>query len=1265
MAGSLDLGSLILRVTCNTDSAIKGLNGVADHATKAVTSVERLSRFGDGLTSLGRSLTMTLTVPIVALGTAAINTGMEFEQAMAKVQATAGIASNTSEEFKALEAAAREVGRTTQLSAKESADALYYMALAGWDVQEMLDGINPIANLSIATMTDLARTSDIVTDSFSAFGYETDQLINGVPALEHYVDVLAQTVRSSNTDLEQLGEAFKYVAPICGTLGYSVDDVAIALGLMADQGIKASTAGTTLRSALSNLANPTDKMKAAMDDLGISLSNNGETAMSFKELMDSMRDSFKDLNVSCIDSQGNLLEYDSILQAVSESGENTIDSVTGLTQIQKIEAASIIFGKRAMSGMLAVLTASDEEYQQLTEAIYGANGATQEMVDIMMNTGKGSLIRIKSALEDIGISLYENVEVALKDVLLTIERFTQGLALLMATDEEFTQKFIRTATALAAIGPILLIIGTAMKTVAAMTTLTNTVLGALGITASLTVSGFLALAAGVAGVVIAVKKNVGGLKDSIKDSLNIIKSSLEGNKEQWQEAFGIISGVVQGFYYNVITPCFEGIGEIVRFAADIFSELFNSVSKAVVPVAKLIEKAYYTLIQPVFSGMIRKVRDVIQLFRADFPLIKETVGNVCDAIGGFLGETLGGALDGIIKIFEKLQPVVEVVWEAILQVIHKSIKGVCDYVNNLLIPAFKDLVRFIETYISPIFEKIWDAFSKGAEGKGGKVVDFIHNTLYPALEELSDFLNFTVYPALRDVWQGLLETVGQTITTIAEWVENNLIPAFQNMYNYFVEVLWPSLQTVWDSISQVIGIAIGLIVSLVNDVLIPAFKDIGTVIIEHVWPMLQTAWDGICSIVSIAIPFIKGLIDDVLTPVFKTVSDICVNYVWPLIKIAWEGIMTVVGWACDAIGAAIKIAIPIIQAIADFCTDYLFPAFNEVWTFISDLVTLVIDTLVDLWNSSLKPCWDSLVDFCQVVLWPIVEFVWESIKTLVSSVCQIISPIIEAVKWVLEKLGITTESTGDSFDSAFNIIKTIVTVAMGVVKSQIDFITGILKGWTDTVKWVKDMVSTACSGISSAFSSAFGAASSAVSRVVGALKNVVSWVSTAWEKVKSFASNAASKVAGFLGFAEGTNSAPAGTAWVAEQGPELISSRSGLQLAVAPSLYDFAGGEKVYTAEETEAILRDASKTRKLLEANQRMPVLNSLGGPRMGSNDLGQVTSLLIEMVDSMKDIELNNNMVVDGTTVARSLVKPFERELGRVQRSRSYARGGSLLNG
>ncbi len=1006
-------------------------------------------------------------------------------------------------------------------------------------------------------------------------------------------------------------------------------------------------------------------MKAAMDKLGISLSKNGETAMSFKELMDSMRNSFKDLNVSCVDSQGNLLEYDSLLQAISESGKNTIDSVTGLTQVQKIEAASAIFGKRAMSGMLAVLTASDEEYQQLTEAIQGATGATQEMVDIMMNTGKGSLTRIKSALEDIGISLYKNVEVALKDVLLTIEKFTQGLATLMATDDEFTQKFIRTATAIAAIGPILLIVGTAMKTVAAMTAVTNTVLGALGITASLTVSGFLALAAGVAGVVIAVKKNVGGLKDSIKDSFNIIKSSLDGNREKWQEAFGIISGVVQGFYYNVITPCFEGIGEIVKFAAEIFSELFNSISKAVVPAAKLIEKAYYTLIQPAFSGMIRKVRDVIQLFRADFPLIKETVGNVCDAIGGFLSENLGGALDGIIKIFEKLQPVAEVVWEAILQVIHKSIKGVCDFINNLLIPAFNDLGRFIETYISPIFEKIWDAFSKDAEGKGGKVVDFIHNTLYPALEELSDFLNFTVYPALRDVWQGLLETVGQTITTIAGWVENNLIPAFQNMYNYFVEVLWPSLQTVWDSIGQVMSIAIGLIVSLVNDVLIPAFKDIGTVITEHVWPMVQTAWDGIGSVVSIAIQLIKGLIDDVLIPVFKTVSDICTNYVWPLIKVAWEGIMTVVGWACDAIGAAIKIAIPIIQAIADFCTNYLFPAFNEVWTFISDLVTLVIQTLIDLWNSSLKPCWDSLVQFCQTILWPVVKFVWESIKTVVSVVCQAISPIINAVKWILEKLGITSQSTGKAFDSAFNLIKSVVTVAMGVIKSKIDLVTGVLKGWVSIVNWAKGVVSTVCSAIGSAFSSAFGLAKSAVNGVTTALKNVVSWVGTALSKVKSFASSAAGKVAGVLGFAEGTNSAPAGTAWVAEQGPELISSRSGLQLAVAPSLYDFAGGERVYTAEETEAILKDASKTRKLLEANQRMPVLDSLGGPRIGSNDLGQVTSLLIEMIDSMKDIELNNNMVVDGTTVARSLVKPFERELGRVQKSRSYARGGSLLNG
>ena len=1258
MAGSLDLGSLILRVTCNTSEAVNGLNNVADKATSATSNIQKLSQVGSSLTSLGRTLTATLTVPIVALSTAAINMGMDFEQAMAQVQATAGIASNTSAEFQALEAAAREVGRTTQLSATESANALYYMALAGWDTQEMLDGLTPIANLSIATMTDLATTSDIVTDSFSAFGYETDQLIDGIPAVQHYVDVLAQTVRNSNTDVIQLGEAFKYVAPLCGTLGYTVEDVAIALGLMANNGIKASTAGTTLRSALTNLANPTDQMKEAMNDLGLSLSNNGESAMSFKELMDKMREAFKDLSVTCTDSSGNLLEYDSLLQAVAENGGNAVDSITGLTQVQKIEAASTIFGKRAMSGMLAVLTATDETYQELTNSIYNANGATQEMVDIMMSTGKGSLERIKSALEDIGISLYQNVEVALKDVLLKVEQFAQGLADLMAADEEFTKRFIQVAAAIAAIGPALIIVGTGMKTVAALTAATNSVLAALGVTATLTITGFLALASTLVGVAVGIKKNVGGVLDKIRDSLAVIESALYRNKDTWETVFSIISSMCNSFYKNVITPIFSAIGEVVLFAGEVFSSFYNSVSDAMLPIMYLIQKAYFNVIEPVFSGIVQKARDVIGVFRTKFPEIQKTIENVCTTVGGFLRDVLGGALDEIIKIFEELKPLTDGVWNAVLDIISGAIQGICDFINNLLLPMLKAFTRFMEIYILPIVKKVWEGVKDVIQGNGGKISSFITEKLLPAFQSFSDFMNFEVYPIVYETWTKILDTIGSATITITIWVEEKLIPVLENMGRFMNETVWPAVKQAWDYIKQVVQISIDVLKSLIDSVLIPAFKSIVDVFKEHVVPLFQTAWENLKIVIQVSIDFIKSLIDNVLLPVFKTIADVCKDYVWPIVKWVWDSMMAGIGIACDIIKGLIdNILVPAFKGIADFCTNFLFPAFNEVWTFITDIVRLAIDTIVDLWNSSLKPCWDSLCEFLNVTLVPIFKGAWEAIKWVVSTVSDWINSKMDSVRKIMDFLGLDVNTTKGAFDNAFNAIKFIVELVAGSIKAAIDSVTNVLKALTSTVQWVKDAISPVLNGIGGMFSSVFGAASRAVGWVIDKCKSLWNWIGDLADKASSFS------LGGLLGFAEGTNSAPQGKAWVAEAGPEMIVDRQGrASIAALPQIYDFKGGEQVLTNSQTTDLLSKLKATRRILGENLNTPQM-ALAGPRTGSNDISSINSLLLEMIASMKGIELNNNTILDGKLLARTLVKPFEQELNRVQRNRSFAKGGNLV--
>ena len=215
------------------------------------------------MTQTGSTLTKSVTLPLAALGTASVKTASDFESAMSKVEAISG---STGDEMDALCDKAIEMGAKTKFSAKESADAFTYMAMAGWDAGQMMDGIGGIMSLAAADGLDLATTSDIVTDALTAFGLQAAD--SG-----HFADVLAQASSSANTNVSMLGESFKYVAPVAGSLGMSVEDTALALGLMANAGIKSSQAGTALRTALTNMVKPTDSMAAKMDALGISVTN--------------------------------------------------------------------------------------------------------------------------------------------------------------------------------------------------------------------------------------------------------------------------------------------------------------------------------------------------------------------------------------------------------------------------------------------------------------------------------------------------------------------------------------------------------------------------------------------------------------------------------------------------------------------------------------------------------------------------------------------------------------------------------------------------------------------------------------------------------------------------------------------------------------------------------------------------------------------------------------------------------------------------------
>lgn len=357
-----------------------------------------------------------------------ITAGAEFEQAMSEVKAISGA---TGDEFAALEEKAKQMGATTKFTASESAEAFKYMAMAGWDTEEMLNGIEGVMNLAAASGVDLAQTSDIVTDALTAFGLKAEDAT-------HFADVLAATSANANTNVDLMGETFKYVAPVAGAMGYSIEDVALAIGLMANSAVKGSMAGTSLRSLLTRLADPTKQTQEAMDALGVSLTDDEGKMYTLGELLDNLRAGFQGGGMDANDFAAAMAELQESYDAGTLSAEEYEEGVEklstamyGVDAAQKAAFASDLAGKYGMAGMLSIVTAGTQDYNDLQAAIEGADGAAQEMADTMLDNLAGDMTIFQSTVEGAQIAIAEKLTPTIRDFVQTgqeeISRFTEIL----------------------------------------------------------------------------------------------------------------------------------------------------------------------------------------------------------------------------------------------------------------------------------------------------------------------------------------------------------------------------------------------------------------------------------------------------------------------------------------------------------------------------------------------------------------------------------------------------------------------------------------------------------------------------------------------------------------------------------------------------------------------------------------------------------------------------------------------------------------------
>lgn len=573
-----------------------------------------------------------------------MNLGIDFSASMSNVQAISGA---TGDEIAMLEQKARDLGATTVFSASDVADGFGYMAMAGWDTQQMMDGIAGVLDLAASSGEDLATTSDIVTDALTAFGM-------GAEDAGRLADVMAAASSNANTNVSMLGESFKYVAPVAGALGYSAEDTAVALGLMANSGIKASQGGTALRTMLTNMAKPTDDMAYAMEQLGVSLSDDEGNMYSLREVMDQLRSGFGDLMIS----EEEFNEEQRLLQQALDDGAISqkeydeqlnalVERAYGAEGAEKARYAAMLSGKEGMSGMLAIVNASEQDYGKLTAAIETSSGAAEQMAGVMNDNLGGDIKEMNSALEEFKLKIFDSIQQPMRDIV----QFITGSVVPAATQ---TLQFIQQhSTAIGVLAGVIALIVTgiglynAVQAVkAAMNAAEATSLGALIIaqisataTAWAAVLPYIAIVAAIAAVIAIIVICVTHW-DQIKQAvIEAAQMACTNATAAWNKLMADLGRITESIKSamqtawqtikdNIITPVQDAYSNVVQKITDLKASIEQKIND-------MKDK-----VQSTFDSIREKMESPIQT-------AKDTIDGIISTIKGWFPLSIGRIIDDI------------------------------------------------------------------------------------------------------------------------------------------------------------------------------------------------------------------------------------------------------------------------------------------------------------------------------------------------------------------------------------------------------------------------------------------------------------------------------------------------------------------------------------------------------------------------------------------------------------------------------------------
>ena len=768
-----------------TEQELKRLQQEALNTNQKLEKIDEVGRkmesAGESISGVGRKM-MPATIAIAGVGTAAVKTAADFDTQMSKVSAISGATGN---DFQKLRDKAREMGEKTKFSASEAGSAFEYMAMAGWKTNDMLDGIEGVMNLAAASGEDLATTSDIVTDALTAFGLTAKD--SG-----HFADILAAASSNANTNVSMMGETFKYCAPIAGALGFSAEDTAEAIGLMANAGIKSSQAGTSLRTIMNNLSSP---IKLAGKELG-------------------------EVTIQTTNADGSMRGLSDILADCREAFSHMSES-------EKANAAETLVGKNAMSGFLALMNAGQGDIDKLSSAIDNCDGTSERMAETMQDNLSGQLTILKSQLEELAISFGDLLMPAIRGMVSKVQDFVDKLN---GMDDATRKNVLRIGLLVAALAPFLIVLGTTIqkmgiamqgfvglaKHVKKLQMVVGDANGLFGkLSASLggisiPVMAAVAVIAVLAGAFVHLWKTNEEFRDNIltiwervksafSDFGDAIASRLEALGISFSDITSAIKTVWDGFC-QLLAPVFEGAFSIIASVLetvldvlvgllDVFIGTFTGDWGQAWRGVKEIFAGVWDGIKGVLSAAFTAIKDLTNVMLGWFGTNWKTVWN---AIKTFFSEIWNAMKTTVTTVMNAIKAVIQTGWSAVkatITTVMNAIKSVISTIWNAIKSAISTVVNAIKSNVTGTWNtikstitSIMNGMKSTITGVWNAIKSSVSSTVNGMKSSLSGAFN-AIKNTASTVWNAIKSAITRPIKEAKEKV-SDMIDAMKRKFHF-------------------------------------------------------------------------------------------------------------------------------------------------------------------------------------------------------------------------------------------------------------------------------------------------------------------------------------------------------------------------------------------------------------------------------------------------------------------------------------------------